>query len=76
MFLIDDLLLVPFTGPLNGLVYLAEKINEVVDKELNDGGVLKEKLMELQMKFEMDEIDEEEFTRKEEEILERLRNIK
>jgi len=28
------------------------------------------------MKFEMDEIDEEEFTRKEEEILERLRNIK
>jgi hypothetical protein len=76
MFLIDDLLLFPFTGPLKGLVYLAEKINEVVDKELNDSGSIKEKLMELQMKFEMDEIDEEEFTRKEDELMERLRNIK
>ncbi|MCX6160550.1 MAG: gas vesicle protein GvpG [Ignavibacteriae bacterium] len=76
MFLIDDLLLAPFTAPLKGLIFLANKINEVAEQEMSDDGAVKEKLMELQLKFEMDEIDEEEYTKREDELLERLRNLK
>ncbi|MCX6160870.1 MAG: gas vesicle protein GvpG [Ignavibacteriae bacterium] len=51
-------------------------MNEVAEQEMSDDGAVKEKLMELQLKFEMDEIDEEEYTKREDELLERLRNLK
>ncbi len=68
MFLIDDILL----APLKGVIWLGKKINEVVEKETSDQGVIKEKLMELQLQFELDEISEEEYNKKERELLERL----
>jgi len=68
MFIIDDLLL----APVKGIVWLGRKINEVLEKELSDEGQIKEKLMELQLKFELDEISEEEYNKKEKEILARL----
>ena len=72
MFLIDDILM----APIKGIIFLAEKINEVVEKETSDEGSIKERLMELQMKFEMDEITEEEYDKKEDEILRLLENIR
>jgi hypothetical protein len=72
MFLIDDILF----APLKGLVWLAEKVDEVAEKELSDEGQLMDKLMELQLRFELDEISEEEYTEKENELLERLDNIR
>jgi hypothetical protein len=72
MFLIDDILL----APLKGIVFLAEKINEVIEKETSDEGSIKERLMALQLKFEMDEIDEEEYDRQEDELLSLLNNIR
>ena len=72
MFIIDDLLL----APLKGVIFIAEKINEVIEKEMSDEGSLKEKLMALQLKFEMDEIDEEEYDRREDELLKLLGNIR
>jgi hypothetical protein len=72
MLLIDDILL----APLKGVIFIAEKINEVIVKEMSDEGSLKEKLMALQMQFEMDEIDEEEYDRKEDELLNLLENIR
>ena len=72
MFLIDDILLVP----LKGVVWLGKKINEVVEKELSDEGRVKERLMELQVRFELDEINEEEYNRQERELLERLDAIR
>jgi len=68
MFLIDSILL----APVKGVIWLGKKINEVVEKETSDQGVIKEKLMELQLQFELDEISEEEYNKKEKEILERL----
>jgi len=68
MFLIDDILL----APLKGVVWLGEKLNEVVDKELNDTGRIKEELMQLQLQFELDEITEHEYNEKEKELLDRL----
>ena len=68
MFLIDDILL----APLKGVIFIAEKINEIIDKEMSDEGAIKERLMALQLKFEMDEIDEEEYDEREDELLKLL----
>ncbi|MBI5025122.1 MAG: gas vesicle protein GvpG [Nitrospirae bacterium] len=72
MFLIDDILL----APLKGVIWLGKKINEVAEKEVSDEGRIKEKLMELQLRFEMDEINEEEYEKQEEELLARLSAIR
>jgi len=72
MFLIDDILL----APLNGIIWLGKKINEVAEKEFSDEGLIKEKLMEVQMKFEMDEISEKEYNKQEAELLARLDAIR
>jgi hypothetical protein len=72
MFLIDDILL----APLKGILFLGKKINEVIEKETSDEGSVKERLMALQLKFEMDEIDEEEYDRREDELLQLLGNIR
>jgi Gas vesicle protein G len=68
MFLIDDILL----APLKGVIFIAEKINEVIDKEMSDEGAIKERLMALQLKFEMDEINEAEYDEREDELLKLL----
>ena len=72
MFLIDDILL----APLKGLVWLGKKINDVVEKELYDEGGIKEKLMELQLRLELEEISEEEYNKQEKELLARLDAIR
>ncbi len=73
MFLIDDILL----APLKGVAWVAEKVKEIAEKELYDEGRIKEKLMELQIQFELyDEISEEEYRKQEEQLLERLDAIR
>jgi len=68
MFLIDSILL----APVKGVVWLGEKLNEVAERELNDDGLIKQELMELQLRFELDEISEQEYNEKESELLDRL----
>jgi hypothetical protein len=68
MFILDDILL----SPVKGLIWIAEQIDEVANKELTDEGQLMDKLMELQLRFELDEIDVDEYSKLESELLERL----
>ncbi|MGV8138215.1 MAG: gas vesicle protein GvpG [Mangrovibacterium sp.] len=72
MLIIDDILL----SPLKGLIFLGKKIDEIIEKEMSDEGKIKERLMELQLKYEMDEISEEEYDRQEEELLDWLEQIR
>ena len=72
MFLIDDLLL----APVNGFKFILGQIQKMADQELNDDTVIKEQLLELQMRLELDEISEEEFREREEELFARLRVVK
>ncbi len=72
MFLIDDILL----APLKGVIWLGQKINEIAEKEVSDEGLVKEKLMEAQLRFELDEISEEEYNNQEKELLARLDAIR
>lgn len=72
MLLVGDLLSLPFKG----LVGVFRKIQEMAESELSDEGLLRERLMSLRLKFEMDEISEEEYEREEGEILRRLDRIR
>jgi uncharacterized protein involved in exopolysaccharide biosynthesis len=72
MFLIDDLLL----SPLAGLKFILTQIEKVVDRELNDETFIKEQLLELQMRLELNEISEDDFRAREQDLFARLRAIK
>ncbi len=72
MLLIDDLLLLPFKGFLG----IFQKIHEMAERELNDEAYLQEKLLELQLLFEMGEIGEGEYAQREAELLARLNAVR
>ena len=72
MFLIDDLLLLPVKGFLG----IFKEIHEMAEREVSDEGYIRERLMELQLRFELDEIGEEEYTRQEKELMARLEAIR
>ena len=72
MFLIDDILL----APVNGFKFILGQIQKMADQELNDDTLIKEQLIELQMRLELDEISEAEYTEREAELFARLRVIK
>jgi len=68
MFLVDDLLWLP----VRGFWGIFKKIHEMAEIELSDEDHIKERLMELQLRFELNEIGEEEYHRQEKELLARL----
>jgi len=70
--LIDDLLLLP----VKGFVGIFKKIHEMAEREVSDEDYIRERLMEVQLKFELDEISEEEYTRQEKELMARLDAIR
>jgi ribosomal protein L16 Arg81 hydroxylase len=69
MFIIDDLLI---KLPAKGFLALCKKIQQLVDEELNDESKLKEQLLHLQTKYELNQISEEEYYKQEDEIMLRL----
>ncbi len=72
MFILDDI----FLFPLKGVAYIAQKIAEQVELEQNDETTVRKKLLELQLLYEMDEITEEEYDRREAELIRRLKAAK
>lgn len=71
-FILDDILLFP----INGVVWIAEKIKDSAEAELLDDSKVSERLMALQMQLELEEITEEEYQKKETELLDRLEEIR
>lgn len=69
MFILDDLL---FKLPAKGLMGIFSKIAELAETELTDEDRIREDLLYLQILYETDQINEEDYIRKEAEILERL----
>lgn len=72
MLLIDDLLALPFQGFLG----IFRKIHEMADREFTDEAYIQEKLLGLQLLYEMDEIDEEEYSEQAAELEARLNAIR
>jgi len=75
-FLIDDILLLPFTGPIAGFKWVMNTIQKMADEELMNDQPWKERLIELQMLIEVGDITEEEYTREEAIVFQALRDIR
>ncbi len=71
MLFIDDLLLAPITG----FQFILRTLAKVAEEQYTDDAPLKERLLELQVRLESGEVDEEQYAAEEAEILRLLRDI-
>lgn len=65
MLLIDDF-----------LIWIAQKLQEIAEREVTDESKLKEELLNVRTLYEIDQISEEELIKREGEILKRLEDIR
>ena len=65
-----------FSLPIRSLIKLGEKIQEEVDQELYDLTLIQQQLIELHMMYDMEEIDEDAYIEREEELLNRYKIAK
>ncbi|MEU0134024.1 gas vesicle protein GvpG [Streptomyces sp. NPDC006296] len=71
MGLLSGLLLLPL-APVRGVIWVAEKAEDIADRELHDPSVIRAQLIALNQEFEDGTVGLEEFEREEEELLDRL----
>jgi hypothetical protein len=76
MGLLTNLLFFPVTGPVAGIRWSLGQVGKVVEEELTDDAPVKQELMELQMKLELGDIDDDEYVRREAELMGRLREVR
>jgi hypothetical protein len=76
MGLLKHVLFWPVTGPLAGIEWSMNQVMKVVEEELTDDAPVKQEFMELQMKVELGEIDDDEYVVREAEIMARLREVR
>ncbi len=65
-----------FTAPFDLIIKVGEKVKEEADKELYDLTTIQNKLIQLQMMYELEEIPEEVYKNKEQELLIRYEKAK
>ena len=63
------LLTFPISGPIGGIIWMAEQIQERASGELDDTQNLQKQLLALQLAFDLGDISEEDFEEQEEELL-------
>ncbi len=71
-FILDDILF----SPLKLTVWLGEKLTETAQAEMTDESKVYEELLNLQMRYELGEIDEEAYEKQETRLMERLASIR
>ena len=69
MLIIDSLI-------ISGVRFVLDKVAAAVETELNDDSVLRERLLDAQMRVELGEMTQDEFDEFEADILARIREIK
>lgn len=70
------LLGLPVSVPVAGFRFCIDQLVAMAEQEMLDDGPVREELLLLTMQFEDAEIDEDEYTRREAELLRRLREIR
>lgn len=71
MGLFTGLLTLPL-APVRGVVWIAEQLHDRADAQMNDPGVLRAKIDDLDRAYDNGEISEQERDEQQEELLERL----
>ncbi len=75
MGLLTGLLTLPL-APVRGTVWIAERVAEQAERELGDEATIRRRLVELEMRYDVGEIDELEYARAEDELLARLSSVR
>jgi hypothetical protein len=68
---LTGLVLLPL-APLRGTIWLAERLTEIAERELDDETAVRRLLVEAEIAFESGELTEQEYELIEDELLERL----
>ena len=76
MGLLTHLLFGPVSLPVSGVRWVFKQVQSAAEAELTDDTSVREELLELQMKLELGEIDEDEYTEHEAVLFVRLREIR
>ena len=76
MGILKHLLFWPITGPKFLFDFSMDKVHGVVRDELTDDTSVKAELMELQLLLETGDIDDDEYVRREQVLMQRLREIR
>ena len=71
-FILDSILL----GPVNAVCWIGKTLQERAVAELTDESIIQERLLELQMQFELEKISEDEYGRQEDALMRRLDEIR
>jgi hypothetical protein len=74
--LLSTIVFWPVTGPVAGIKWTLGKVQRVVEDELVDDTPVKEALMELQMRLELGDIDDETYVAEEAALMRQLRDIR
>ncbi len=73
---LTTLLTLPVAGPIKGVLWIGEKVAEQAEREMYNPEKIRGKLMELELRYDLGEISEEEYLAAEDELLERLNMIR
>jgi hypothetical protein len=73
---LSKLLTFPVSLPVDGALWTARKLAERAEEVYYDDAPVRAALMELEMKLDLGEIDEESFEQEETELLQRLKEIR
>ncbi len=71
MGILSALLTLPL-APLRGTVWIAEQLAAEAERQLGDEATIRRELADLEARYELGEIDEEDYVAREESLLERL----
>ena len=74
--LLTDVLTFPVLGPMRMVYWVAKKLADTVEQDQMDEGKLQGDLLELQMRYELGEMNDDEYAREETAILDRLSAIR
>ena len=72
---LTGIILLPL-APLRGTIWLAERLAEVAERELDSDTTLRRLLVEAEMAFDSGELTLEEYEQVEDELLERLEQVR
>ena len=75
MGLLTRLLTAPVAGPIHGSLWMARKIHEAVEQQVNDPGAIRRELQRLETALLSGEISEDDYDEAEMVLLTRLRDI-
>ena len=76
MGLVTNLLTLPVSGPFRGVMWIVQKLAEQAEHTMYDEGAVRAQLLELELRYDLKEIDEDEYLAAEEELLAQLKAVR